>query len=126
MSNSKTVSISLAIAFFAIITGAAIIGKLPMIVAVAYALLSIVTFSVYAIDKSAAKRNAWRTPESTLHLLALAGGWPGALIAQQTLRHKSSKQSFRLVFWITVLVNLGIFIWLFSAAEELFLNTQSI
>ena len=44
----------------------------------------------------------------------LLGGWPGALIAQQTLRHKSRKASFRAVFWLTVLVNCGLFIWLFT------------
>lgn len=74
------------------------------------------TFVVYAMDKSAAARGAWRTPESTLHFLALACGWPGALIAQEQLRHKSKKQEFRLVFWLTVLVNTSLFIWLHTPA----------
>jgi len=69
---------------------------------------------VYALDKSAAKKGAWRTQESTLHLLSLAGGWPGALIAQQKLRHKSKKQSFRFVFWVTVIMNCSAFFWLFT------------
>jgi uncharacterized membrane protein YsdA (DUF1294 family) len=47
-------------------------------------------------------------------LLSLAGGWPGALVAQQKLHHKSKKQSFRLVFWLTVLLNCGAFVWLFT------------
>jgi uncharacterized membrane protein YsdA (DUF1294 family) len=47
-------------------------------------------------------------------LLSLAGGWPGALVAQQKLHHKSKKQSFRLVFWLTVLLNCGEFVWLFT------------
>jgi uncharacterized membrane protein YsdA (DUF1294 family) len=72
----------------------------------AYLLLSAVTFVIYAIDKAAAKGNARRAPENTLHLLALLGGWPGALLAQHWLRHKSSKKSFRRVFWVTVLANL--------------------
>ena len=69
---------------------------------------------MYAVDKSAARKGAWRTQESTLHLLSLAGGWPGALVAQQKLRHKSRKQSFRFVFWVTVLLNCGAFVWLFT------------
>lgn len=73
--------------------------------------LSLLTFIIYALDKSAAKNGAWRAEESTLHLLSLAGGWPGALIAQQKLRHKSKKQSFRSVFWVTVLLNCGAFAW---------------
>jgi uncharacterized membrane protein YsdA (DUF1294 family) len=75
---------------------------------------SLLTFIMYAWDKSAAKSGEWRTQESTLHLMSLAGGWPGALIAQQKLRHKTKKQSFRLVFWVTVLLNCGAFVWLFT------------
>jgi uncharacterized membrane protein YsdA (DUF1294 family)/cold shock CspA family protein len=72
----------------------------------AYALLSAVTFLVYGIDKSAAARQAWRVPEAHLHLLAFAGGWPGATLAQQWLRHKSKKAEFRFVHWVVVLANL--------------------
>ncbi|MDP3638593.1 MAG: DUF1294 domain-containing protein, partial [Azonexus sp.] len=68
----------------------------------------------YALDKSAAQGGRWRTQESTLHLLALIGGWPGALIAQNRLRHKSRKTSFQLVFWMTVLLNCGGLGWLLS------------
>jgi uncharacterized membrane protein YsdA (DUF1294 family) len=67
--------------------------------------LSLLTFIVYAIDKSAAKTRRWRTSEATLHLLALAGGWPGALLAQQWLRHKSSLRASRVVFWANVVLN---------------------
>ncbi len=85
---------------------------LPQIVLIAYAALSLITFAAYAIDKSAAQAGRWRTKESTLHILSLAGGWPGALMAQQILRHKSSKDSFRYVFAITVVVNLAGLFWL--------------
>jgi uncharacterized membrane protein YsdA (DUF1294 family) len=69
---------------------------------------------MYAVDKSAARKGAWRIQESTLHLLSLAGGWPGALVAQQMFRHKTKKQSFRSVFWLSVLVNTGVFVWLLT------------
>ena len=75
---------------------------------------SLITFFVYAFDKSAAARGAWRTAESTLHLLALVGGWPGALLAQQILRHKSAKTEFRTVFWATVVLNVAAFVFLCS------------
>lgn len=74
-----------------------------------YLVVSVATFTAYARDKSAARRCTWRTSERTLHLLALAGGWPGALLAQQWLRHKSSKTEFRAVFWVTVVLNVGAF-----------------
>ena len=70
------------------------------IVLVVYIGLSLLTFLAYAVDKSAAINGRWRTPEKTLHLLSVAGGWPGALLAQQLLRHKCSKPSFVAVFWI--------------------------
>jgi len=97
--------------FFIIVATSALIEKTPFIVLYLYLAASLVTFIIYAMDKSAAKKGAWRTQESTLHLLSLAGGWPGAMVAQQKLRHKSKKQNFRIIFWITVLLNIGIFVW---------------
>lgn len=79
----------------------------PGWIAAAYAGISLLTFATYAWDKAAAQAQRWRTAESTLHLLALAGGWPGALLAQQWLRHKSSKLEFLAVFWATVLLNVA-------------------
>ncbi|WP_019029355.1 DUF1294 domain-containing protein [Colwellia piezophila] len=70
-----------------------------------YLAANIMNFFAYALDKSKAKPGTWRTPEITLHLLALIGGWPGAAISQQLLRHKSKKVAFRAVFWLTVMAN---------------------
>ena len=67
-----------------------------------YAIASIITYFLYAWDKRRAETGAWREPERGLHFLELIGGWPGAFIAQRRLRHKSSKLSFQLVFWIIV------------------------
>jgi len=105
-----------AIFFLLIVCIAVIITKLPPLILAIYVGLSLFTLIIYAIDKSAAKRGTWRTQESTLHLLSLAGGWPGALIAQQLLRHKSKKKDFRVVFWSTVLINCNVFIWLLTPA----------
>lgn len=79
-----------------------------------YAVMSLATFVAYAVDKSAARAGRRRTPERTLLLLGLAGGWPGALLAQHWLRHKSSKAAFLRVFWITVASNtavLALLLW---------------
>jgi uncharacterized membrane protein YsdA (DUF1294 family) len=67
--------------------------------------MSLVTYAVYAADKSAARKRRHRVPERTLHLLALLGGWPGALLAQRVLRHKTSKPHFLLVFRLTALLH---------------------
>jgi uncharacterized membrane protein YsdA (DUF1294 family) len=82
-------------------------------IAVACGLSSVLTYIVYAIDKTAARQNRSRVPERTLHLMALCGGWPGALLAQQRLRHKTQKLRFQLVFWLTGLFQLGaLWVWL--------------
>jgi uncharacterized membrane protein YsdA (DUF1294 family) len=91
----------------------------PGYVGTVYALASAACFIVYAIDKAAARANRRRTPERTLLLLGLAGGWPGGLLAQQMLRHKSSKPSFQLRFWITVAVNIAAFVYLASPGSVL-------
>jgi uncharacterized membrane protein YsdA (DUF1294 family) len=92
----------------------AVAWRLPFWTAALYAVVSIVTFLAYAIDKAAAKAGRRRTPESTLLFLGLAGGWPGAIVAQQRLRHKSVKQAFRSAFWGTVVVNVALFLLLAS------------
>jgi len=92
-------------------------GALPIIVLALYAFASTATFILYAHDKRAAERNQWRTRERTLHAFSLAGGWPGALLAQSLLRHKSQKQSFRAVFWLTVILNCLVLGWGFFPVE---------
>jgi uncharacterized membrane protein YsdA (DUF1294 family)/cold shock CspA family protein len=89
-------------------------NKLPRLIFGLYLVSSFFTFILYKKDKSAARKGTWRTSENTLHFFSLIGGWPGAFIAQQVLRHKSKKQSFRLVFWVTVLLNLGLLAWMFT------------
>ena len=79
--------------------------RLPVWLPLGAVLLNGATYLAYAGDKRAAQSGAWRTPEQTLHLLALLGGWPAAWWAQQWLRHKSSKQEFRVVYWATVLLH---------------------
>lgn len=70
---------------------------------------SLATFILYAWDKRQARLDRWRVPEKRLHLLELAGGWPGALLGQQILRHKSSKQSFLTIFWLILSAH-GLFV----------------
>ncbi|WP_269538880.1 DUF1294 domain-containing protein [Cerasicoccus fimbriatus] len=71
------------------------------------AVISLITFIAYRRDKQKAQTDAWRTPESTLHMMELAGGWLAAFFAQRTFRHKTQKTSFQVTFWaIAILHNL--------------------
>ncbi|WP_157476988.1 DUF1294 domain-containing protein [Lysobacter sp. Root690] len=91
---------------------AAAFGLLPAVLAGIYIAMSALSYLMYRSDKIAAQSEASRTPEASLHLSDLLGGWPGALIAQQQFRHKTAKRSFQMVFWATVVVNLIAAAWL--------------
>lgn len=108
--------------FLLVLAIATMAWKLPPWVVGLYLAASVMAFIAYAMDKAAAVNATRRTPERRLHLLSLAGGWPGALLAQQVLRHKSSKRAFRRVFWFTVALNLVAFVLLASPLGRHFLK----
>ncbi|MBU1664826.1 MAG: DUF1294 domain-containing protein [Gammaproteobacteria bacterium] len=111
---NRTFALALAAAFLTFVAVSTIADRVPVVVLGLYLVGSLIAYVTYAVDKSAARRGRWRTKESTLHLLSLVGGWPGALVAQYRLRHKSRKLSFRVVFWATVVLNCGALGWLFT------------
>lgn len=94
-------------------------GRLPLMIIVIYGTASAVTFLAYWIDKSAAQHGHWRTKESSLLLLGLVGGWPGAVVAQRSLRHKSRKESFQWTFWVTVVMNSAALVWFLTQGSDI-------
>lgn len=76
--------------------------------AIVVAVMSLVSFAAYGWDKRRAAIAGRRVPERTLHLLAFLGGWPGAFLGQRYFRHKTSKASFLIVFWITAAMHIAI------------------
>jgi uncharacterized membrane protein YsdA (DUF1294 family) len=108
--------------FLLLVAISVFVTGLPFIVLGAYLFVSTVTNFAYAIDKSSAQAGHWRISENALQLLALAGGWPGALVAQQILRHKTKKGPFRIILWIAILLNCAGFAWLHTAEGEVFLR----
>jgi uncharacterized membrane protein YsdA (DUF1294 family) len=76
-------------------------------VLVAITIASAASIALYKIDKAAAAHGGWRVPEKTLHLIALAGGSPGAYYAQRKFRHKTKKKSFQAVYWSIVLFQIA-------------------
>lgn len=70
--------------------------------------MSLVCFVAYGWDKRRAANGGRRVPEQTLHIMALLGGWPGALLGQRHFRHKTKKLSFLIVFCCVVVLHVAI------------------
>ena len=121
--KQKALSVVLFISFASILFYLFNSNLIPLAILGIYAVVSIITFTMYAKDKNAAEWGTWRTQESTLHMLALVGGWPGASIAQSFLRHKSKKLSFRVTYWVTVIVNCGVLLWLITPEGSFWLKS---
>ena len=114
VATGTPLAVTTAAVFFALLGGLLFVGAVPIWVVAGYVLFSVVAFGMYGADKSAAVRGAWRTSESTLHAIALLGGWPGALVARQVFRHKTTKQPFRTILWGTVVTNCAALVWFAS------------
>jgi uncharacterized membrane protein YsdA (DUF1294 family) len=114
----------LLVAFTASLSAAYLAGASSGVVPLFYLAVSLATFAVYAFDKRAACNGRWRTPERTLHLLSVAGGWPGAMLAQKLLHHKTRKQPFQYLFAATVIVNCAalICLWYGTSLRESILS----
>jgi uncharacterized membrane protein YsdA (DUF1294 family)/cold shock CspA family protein len=105
LSSAGILQIAFAVSFLSALFTLVVLEWLEVSWLVVYFAASIITYGCYAQDKKAAQDGGWRTPESTLHLLSLVGGWPGGLAAQVVLRHKTRKASFLIGFWFTVILN---------------------
>ena len=103
--SRRVVALAVMAVFFIALAVLFVLDEVPALVLGAYGLFSLVALVMYRADKAAAERGTQRTPESSLHAIALVGGWPGALVARQVFRHKTIKQPFRTVFWFTVVAN---------------------
>lgn len=99
------------ITFFAILFWMAFKNIIPWWIFIVYVSASFLTLLEYAFDKYKAQRGKWRTSEAMLHALELLGGWPGALIAQQTFRHKNKKIYFQIPFWMIVAIHICFWAW---------------
>jgi uncharacterized membrane protein YsdA (DUF1294 family) len=103
-----------ALLFLLIIFAMALIGWLPLVLAWAYFILSVITLILYGIDKFSALKEGQRVSEKTLHVFALLGGWPGAYLGQQFFRHKISKKNFMRIFWLSVFINVAVLAIIFK------------
>lgn len=122
-SGSSKPAVLITLAFCFALVALAVLRIIPSELLFIYAGASLLAFLMYAWDKSAAQHGRWRTPEAHLQLIALLGGWPGAYVAQRTLRHKSSKTSFKVTFWCMVALNLAALSYLFTESGQSLLHS---
>ncbi len=83
--------------------------------------INVITFATYFWDKAASTGRLGyqgRGSEASLHALSLFGGWPGALLARHIFRHKTRKQPFVTVFWITAAINVAAVLLLAAGASD--------
>jgi len=73
-----------------------------------YAFTSLITYFLFMHDKLTARAGGWRVGEGTLLFWSFIGGWPGGLLAQHLLSHKTRKVSFRIAFWGVAFVNIAL------------------
>ena len=122
------VPVAFALSFLFVLAILQAVGWLEWSWLALYYVASIVTYACYSRDKTAAENARRRTPETTLQLVSLIGGWPGALIAQALLRHKTRKAAFLLGYWLTVVVNcivLGLIVWQGLSPVKLLLDAAN-
>lgn len=113
----RLAALSVSALFLGLVALAVRQSYLPALALKVYLLASAAAVLIYGVDKAAARYGGGRFPQVMLHALSLAGGWPGALVAQSMFRHKSSKRSFMAVFWVTVVMNITALAWVMSAKQ---------
>ena len=112
MERSPAALLVLSLAVFCLVGAASFlpISPIPLLL---YPGASLVAFVLYGKDKYRSMIGAWRISEATLHLMEALGGWPGAFVAQRTMRHKTVKVEYQVTFWLIVAAHVGFWsLWL--------------
>jgi len=112
LSGSPQTLLVLVLAGFCLLGALSFLPRSPVPLLL-YPVLSSAAFVLYGADKYRAARGHWRIREGTLHLVEALGGWPGAFLAQQVLRHKTAKRPYQVTFWLIVAAHVGFWaLWL--------------
>ena len=117
-----TAAVVAALGFLGFVGGAVVVLESTVLILLGYVIVSFASWAMYRADKTAAQNYTWRTSESTLHAVDVLGGWPGGLVARHQFRHKTRKQPFRTVFWLTVVLNCAALAWLLTTDSVVWLQ----
>ena len=83
-----------------------------LIFALIFIVVNVFAFLFFWADKRAAELGERRISESTLLMLAIIGGSPGAIAGQQYWRHKTRKEPFRMMLFSIPLIQIAGLMWL--------------
>ncbi len=71
-------------------------------------IINIITFALFAIDKSAAIKNRPRIRNATLLGMAFAGGSVGALLSMYLFRHKTKQLAYTVGIPLMILLQVAV------------------
>jgi uncharacterized membrane protein YsdA (DUF1294 family) len=75
------------------------------------AVINVVTFFMYGIDKWKAKKSKWRIREAALLGLAVLGGSIGAWLGMQVWHHKTQHKKFKYGVPAIIIVQLALIVY---------------
>lgn len=79
-----------------------------------FALINLISFILFFLDKQKAKRDKWRIQEKTLHTASFFGGVLGSIAAMILFHHKTRKPGFVVITFIALLFNIFIYYNLYN------------
>lgn len=82
--------------------------------------MSLIALYAYTVDKSKAKRKAWRIPEKVLLSLSFFGGAAGGYLAMYIVRHKTKKWYFHFINWLGLIWQMILLVYLLNNPNILF------
>ena len=75
------------------------------------AVINVITFFMYGIDKWKAKKSKWRIRETALLGLAVLGGSIGAWLGMQVWHHKTQHKKFKYGVPAIIIVQLALIVY---------------
>ena len=87
---------------------------MAVVVIIVLAVMNILSFTLMAMDKSAARRGKWRVPERTLFLFTALFGGLGGVLGMHLLRHKTKHWYFRVFFPVLLVLQIVVLVLVFG------------
>ena len=84
------------------------------VVLIYLAVINVVTFFMYGIDKWKAKKSKWRIREAALLGLAVLGGSIGAWLGMKVWHHKTQHKKFKYGVPAIIIIQLALIIYFVS------------